>query len=821
PSSQASTPCCTKPSPQRAGFVQQGVEACDDGNPDDTDDCLDTCAAAACGDGVVRSGVEDCDDGSDNGVEGSTCFADCRLVDVAFGVTDQPIDPMRREIEHPTSLTVGDFDGDGVPDLVVGAESYEDGVLTRAPLLRMMNDGTGTFWGPRADDDRLSTGGNITLGDLEQDGLVDLLLPGRSADFPDTLVRYQGDPDGLDRGVLVETDAGSTVGGSVDYGPRHVVVVDLLGSGRLDAVTANASDTASLSVLLNNGLGGLTDVAHLQLPDDGWADEVVVVDITGDGVVDLVAPDISNDRLVVYVGIANSVQFEAPRLLDLPAGPTTLAPFDLDQDGTFELLVWVSQQGAHLVRWDGAQLVDDGVLPEAPCDSAFEPPAAGDADGDGLDDLLVACSDGALGVLVHTATPGQPLYHPLECDDCAGGQVADISLDDADRDGRLDALVAWTSTEVGIFWNDGTRPSGPPSRWFVDALERGFAYLAGIGAADVTGDGMPDLVCSGLFGPFVVPGVGPRRFLPAGGLLVSQPRRGIGVGNFDDDGPQDLFLAYTNFQPEFPVQSSGILTWSFSTTARPIIQSRIVDLDPDSSIEPGHDLTNAAVGDLDGDGITDAIWTSDFDDLYVVHMGQGDRTLGFSTFLDAPSPGTRDVVLADGDGDGTLDLFGVDPVARLLDVRAGDGAGDFGLPDFPETGPEGTEPVELVVADLTDDGLSELIVIHRGDDSLSVAVATAPLTWDAPVIRPLDQAPIAVDVGDVSSDGLVDVVVVGADGVDVFLGLGDGALAAPLRFAVGDDPRDVAVFDADGDGADDVITANRGSHDLTVLLTGG
>ena len=42
-------------------FVQAGVEECDDGNDDNTDDCLDTCQAARCGDGHGREFLETCD----------------------------------------------------------------------------------------------------------------------------------------------------------------------------------------------------------------------------------------------------------------------------------------------------------------------------------------------------------------------------------------------------------------------------------------------------------------------------------------------------------------------------------------------------------------------------------------------------------------------------------------------------------------------------------------------------------------------------------------------------------------------------------------
>ncbi len=70
------------------GFVQSGVEACDDGNEDNTDACLNTCAAATCGDGFVQRGIEACDDG--NTMDGDGCSARCtdESVEMDAGVSD-------------------------------------------------------------------------------------------------------------------------------------------------------------------------------------------------------------------------------------------------------------------------------------------------------------------------------------------------------------------------------------------------------------------------------------------------------------------------------------------------------------------------------------------------------------------------------------------------------------------------------------------------------------------------------------------------------------------------------------------------------------
>jgi len=53
------------------GFLRDGVESCDDANSDNTDDCLDTCEPASCGDGFVQEG-EGCDDGNES--NNDACF---------------------------------------------------------------------------------------------------------------------------------------------------------------------------------------------------------------------------------------------------------------------------------------------------------------------------------------------------------------------------------------------------------------------------------------------------------------------------------------------------------------------------------------------------------------------------------------------------------------------------------------------------------------------------------------------------------------------------------------------------------------------------
>ena len=58
-------------------FVQAGLEQCDDGNTANEDSCVTGCYLATCGDGHTYAGVEDCDDG--NKQSGDGCDADCKM----------------------------------------------------------------------------------------------------------------------------------------------------------------------------------------------------------------------------------------------------------------------------------------------------------------------------------------------------------------------------------------------------------------------------------------------------------------------------------------------------------------------------------------------------------------------------------------------------------------------------------------------------------------------------------------------------------------------------------------------------------------------
>ncbi|MEM7306305.1 MAG: VCBS repeat-containing protein [Planctomycetota bacterium] len=109
----------------------------------------------------------------------------------------------------------------------------------------------------------------------------------------------------------------------------------------------------------------------------------------------------------------------------------------------------------------------------------------------------------------------------------------------------------------------------------------------------------------------------------------------------------------------------------------------------------------------------------------------------------------------------------------------------------------------------------------------SVVHPLAPDEQSGPVLPtqlyPAGSVPMSVLAADLDGDGAPDVVAAnsGSNDVSVLRGLGNGGLTPLGTFAVGLEPQQVQAADLDGDGALDLATANAGSDDVTVLLGGG
>jgi len=327
----------------------------------------------------------------------------------------------------PTSLAVGDFNGDGIPDLAVS----EFGVDI------LLGNGDGTFKARVLAPGFLPYIEFFAVGDFNGDGKLDLAVAYCNDTFPTTqpgaVEILLGNGDGTFNLAGANPATGNT--------PTAIAAGDFNGDGNLDLAISNGSNN-TVTILLGNGNGTFTAAAS---PATGNSPSSLVVgDFNGDGKPDLAVTNATDNTVTILLGNGDGT-FKTAASPVTGNRPSAIAAGDFNGKGKVDLAVANATGNTITIllgNGDGTFTAATGPAIAGPI---FSPIAVADFNGDGIADLAVGGNAPALflgnGDGTFTASaPLSPFIYPIQsvvAADLDGDGIADVvdSTEGPDSDG--------------------------------------------------------------------------------------------------------------------------------------------------------------------------------------------------------------------------------------------------------------------------------------------------------------------------------------------------------------------------------------------------
>lgn len=226
----------------------------------------------------------------------------------AFSV-NQSIRLERNPDNKPTSLALGQFTGDGLPDLVLGY-SYNNSIAI------LPGASSGTFDTTALPRIPVGQGPDaIAVGDLSGDGKEDIVVANK-IDGTISILFGIGNDQFLPQRVY-----------KVGNDPTSVAIADVTGDGIPDIIVTNGGDN-TVSILLGNpsgqGNGRGTFQPAMTFATGGDPVSVQAADLNGDGKTDLVTANATGDSLSVLLGNGDGT-FGPAQNIPLGVSPASVA----------------------------------------------------------------------------------------------------------------------------------------------------------------------------------------------------------------------------------------------------------------------------------------------------------------------------------------------------------------------------------------------------------------------------------------------------------------------------------------------------------------
>jgi hypothetical protein len=329
-------------------------------------------------------------------------------------------------------------------------------------------------------EEKGETSAGVSIGDLNGDGLVDIVLA-KGRHWP------------LHNRVLLNDGKGGYAASNLGEAPDRTysaALADLDRDGDLDIIVSNDEPDRKL-VYLNDGRGRFREAGTFG--DPGWSTRyVTLADLNGDRYPDIVVANRGNPPKSPKPSFVclNNHKGGFPSCQPLPTqSATSIVAADFDGDGALDLFVPHRDGGQSIVLWNDGKGGFAASTKVGPQNGWYRIGVAADFDGDGRLDMAVIeerkkaafvifnRGERQFGNLIQLPGPARTPYS--------------LAVADLNRDGRPDIVVGHVERPGSVYFNHDEGRAFQEVSW-----NDGQGVVYGMVFSDVDGDGWPDIIAA-------------------------------------------------------------------------------------------------------------------------------------------------------------------------------------------------------------------------------------------------------------------------------------------------------------------------------------
>lgn len=733
----------------------------------------------------------------------------------------------------PQHIVFGDINRDGKPDIVTANQNTNDiSIFTNTTVL---NSTTPAFSAP-ANFASGSQPHSVSLGDINGDGLPDIAVANTSSSTVSVFLNTTA------AGAAIPTLAAKKDLTSAS-GPYSVFIMDMNGDGKTDIIagaqaggvisvfintTAAGASTVSFSTKTDFSAG--TGATHLWIEDfnnDGKAD----VSIAGN-----TAAKVSVFLNTTVTG-ASTPTFAARAEFTAGATVWSVTAADFNKDGKPDLAV--ANRGLTTMSVfintmaSGASTASFSAKTDFTIGSTPIGIIAADLNADGLSDIAVVNrGSSSVSLMYNTTVPGAstPAF-AYKLDLTTASTPYFPAASDINGDGKIDIAVCNSGgNDVSIFLNTGNQGAPSPAVALPTNFNSTGVNSSSLVAGDINLDGIPDIVqgFQGMSSVSVLlnnisPGGTAASFAPKKDFTVEGTSYGVTLSDLNGDGKKDIIAtAYTKNKVSVLLNTTepGAATATMSDK---------------TDVAVGAGPASVAAADLNGDGKPDLVTANSGSGNVSVLLNTttpGGTTPAFASATNFAAPANAYVVqIKDINMDGRPDIIVAGSSSSIVSVLlnttvAGAATAAFAdKTDFITAG----SAYSIAVTDLNGDGKADIAVVNREAGSVSVllnttAAGASTAAFSAKTDFEAGTSPAFITAGDFNIDGIMDLAVTnqGSSDISVLTNITPGGATTPSfaaqRITTTSPPLGITSGDISMDGKTEIIVAGYGAASLSAIL---